>query len=82
VLANQSQEITQTQDNNLIYKGFKLELKLDEGNRSQYPRRFAQALNRQGVPVLKTEQSFASNPQVLLDQIKFIIDSNPNLTAE
>ena len=81
LLANQSQEIAQTQDN-LTYKGFKLELKLDEENRSQYPRRFAQALNRQGVPVLKTESSFASNPQVLLDQLRFIIDSNPNLTAE
>ena len=51
-------------------------------NQIKYPRRFAQALNKQGVPVLKTESSFASNPQVLIDQLKFIIDSNPNLTAE
>lgn len=81
LLNNQSQEITQTQ-NNLTYKGFKLELQLDEVNQSKYPRRYAQALNSQGVPVLKTESSFASNPQVLIDQLKFIIDSNPNLTAE
>jgi len=81
LLNNQSQEIAQTQ-NNLTYKGFKLELQLDESNQSKYPRRFAQALNRQGVPVLKTESSFASNPEVLIDQLKFIIDSNPNLTAE
>lgn len=81
LLNNQSQEITQTQ-NDLTYKGFKLELQLDEANTSKYPRRFAQALNKQGVPVLKTEPSFASNPQVLIDQLKFIIDSNPNLTAE
>ena len=81
LLNNQSQEITQTQ-NNLTYKGFKLELQLDEVNQSKYPRRYAQALNKQGVPVLKTESSFASNPQVLIDQLKFIIDSNPNLTAE
>ena len=81
LLNNQSQEIAQTQDN-LTYKGFKLELQLDKGNQIKYPRRFAQALNKQGVPVLKTESSFASNPQVLIDQLKFIIDSNPNLTAE
>ena len=81
LLNNQSQITAQTQ-NNLTYKGFKLELQLDEVNQSKYPRRYAQALNSQGVPVLKTESSFASNPQVLIDQLKFIIDSNPNLTAE
>jgi len=81
LLNNQSQEIEQTQQN-LTYKGFKLELQLDKSNQSKYPRRYAQALSKQGVPVLKTESSFASNPQVLLDQLKFIIDSNPNLTAE
>jgi hypothetical protein len=81
LLNNQSQEIEQTQ-NNLTYKGFKLELQLDKTNQIKYPRRFAQALNKQGVPVLKTESSFASNPQVLIDQLKFIIDLNPNLTAE
>jgi hypothetical protein len=64
------------------YKGFALEIKLDETNTSKYPRRFAQALTKQGVPVLKTELSFASDPQVLINQLKFIIDSNPQLTAE
>ena len=64
------------------YKGFTLEIKLDETNSNKYPRRFAQALTKTGVPVLKTDSSFASDPQVLLDQLKFIIDSNPQLTAE
>jgi hypothetical protein len=67
---------------NNTYRGFKLEIKLDEASTSKYPKRFAQALNVQGVPVLKTESSFASDPQVLLSELKFIIDSNPNLTAE
>jgi hypothetical protein len=71
---------TQIEDN--AYNGFKLEIKLDEANTNKYPKRFAQALNKQGVPVLKTDSSFASDPQVLLDQLKFIIDSNPQLTAE
>ena len=64
------------------YRGFKLEIKLDTTSSSKYPRRFAQALTKTGIPVLKTDSSFASDPQVLLDQLKFIIDSNPQLTAE
>jgi len=67
---------------NGIYRGFQLEIKLDEASTSKYPKRFAQALNAQGVPVLKTESSFASDPQVLLSELRFIIDSNPNLSAE
>jgi hypothetical protein len=86
LLVNQSTGISNSatiatiQDN--TYKGFTLEIKLDETNTTQYKKRYAQALNKQGVPVLKTESSFASDPQVLVDQLKFIIDSNPNLTAE
>lgn len=75
-----STTIATVQDN--TYKGFTLELKLDETNTTQYKKRYAQALSKQGVPVLRTESSFASDPQVLIDQLKFIIDSNPNLTAE
>jgi hypothetical protein len=76
-----SNVVQATQEDN-TYKGFTLELKLDETNSIKYPRRFAQALTKTGVPVLKTDSSFASDPQVLLDQLKFIIDSNPQLTAE
>ena len=64
-----------------VYKGFTLELILDPYNPIIYPKRFAQALTRNGVPVLKTDSSFASEPQVLLDQLKFLIDLNPDLTA-
>jgi hypothetical protein len=76
-----SEVIQSTQEDN-TYKGFTLEIKLDETNSNKYPRRFAQALTKTGIPVLKTDSSFASDPQVLLDQLKFIIDSNPQLTAE
>lgn len=76
-----SDVIKSTQEN-ATYKEFKLEIKLDTSNSNTYPKRFAQALNKIGIPVLKTESSFASDPQVLLDQLKFIIDSNPQLTAE
>jgi len=80
-----SNVIQLTQDSQQLdttYKGFTLEIKFDETNFSKYPRRFAQALTKTGIPVLKTDSSFASDPQVLLDQLKFIIDSNPQLTAE
>ena len=59
-----------------------LKTKINEKNTSKAIQRYAQAVTLQGVPVLKTEPSFASDPQVLIDQLKFIIDSNPNLTAE
>jgi cell division protein FtsB len=74
--------VTATQSENNVYKGFTLEVKINEKNTSKYIQRFAQASNKQGVPVLKTEPSFASDPAVLIDQLKFIIDSNPNITAE
>jgi len=73
--------IQTTQEDN-TYRGFTLEIKFDDANSNKYPRRFAQALTKTGIPVLKTDSSFASDPQVLLDQLKFIIDSNPQLTAE
>jgi hypothetical protein len=81
-LINVDPVVAETIVPNNNYRGFKLEIKLDEASTSKYPKRFAQALNAQGVPVLKTESSFASDPQVLLSELKFIIDSNPNLTAE
>lgn len=79
-LSNSTIEATQSENN--TYKGFTLEVKINEKNTSKFIQRFAQASNKQGVPVLKTEPSFASDPQVLIDQLKFIIDSNPNITAE
>ena len=80
-LANSTVAQTQTPEGN-IYKGFKLEVVIDENNTSKYIQRYAQALSTQGVPVLKTESSFASDASILISRLKFIIDSNPNLTAE
>ncbi len=82
-LSNPIIQTTQsTQNNNNTYKGFKLEVVINEKNTSKVIQRYAQAVTPQGVPVLKTDPSFASDPQVLIDNLKFIIDSNPNLTAE
>ena len=82
-LANPTIEATQTPESNVnTYKGFKIEVVINEQNTNKYIQRYAQALTPQGVPVLKTEPSFASDPSVLVSQLKFIIDSNPNITAE
>jgi hypothetical protein len=80
-LANPTVVATQN-DNTNTYKGFTLGVKIDETNESKYIRRYAVAQNKQGIPVLKTESSFASDPAVLISQLKFIIDSNPSITAE
>ena len=75
--------VTATQNNNTnTYKGFTLTVKIDQTNESQYIKRYAVATNKQGVDVLKTDSSFASDPTVLISQLKFIIDSNPGITAE
>jgi hypothetical protein len=80
-LANPTIVATQN-DNTNTYKGFTLGVKIDETNESRYIRRYAVAQNKQGVDVLRTESSFASDPAVLITQLKFIIDSNSSITAE
>jgi hypothetical protein len=79
-LANPTVEIAQSENN--IYKNFTLTVKIDQTNESKYIKRYAVATNKQGVDVLKTDSSFASDPAVLISQLKFIIDSNPSITAE
>ena len=79
-LANPTVVATQSEDN--TYKGFTLGVKIDEKNESKYIKRYAVAQNKQGVDILRTDSSFASDPAVLISQLKFIIDTNPNITAE
>ena len=80
-LANPTVVATQN-DNTNTYKGFTLGVKIDEKNESKYIRRYAVAQNKQGIDILKTDSSFTSDPAVLISQLKFIIDSNPSITAE
>jgi hypothetical protein len=84
-LANPTVVATQNNSDNQdvnTYKGFTLGVKIDEINESKYIKRYAVAQNKQGIPVLKTDSSFASDPAILISQLKFIIDSNPSITAE
>jgi len=59
------------------YKGFKFSIKEEqnqkfviEGNKRHY----AVAIDRYGVDALRSEYSFTQDPQVLVDQLKVIID--------
>ena len=58
----------------LPYKGFTFEIKDDISQNFNYPKRYAIARNIQGVQMLRSESSFASNPQILIEELKFIID--------
>jgi len=71
-LINNLQNSTNTVDN--IYKGFKLEVLLDDKSDNRFPKRYAVAKTPNGVIVLRGESSFSSSPDVLIDEIKFIID--------
>ncbi len=62
------------------YKEFTFEIKTDTSQNFQYPKRYAIARNIQGIQVLRSESSFASNPSVLIEELKFVIDRD-NLRA-
>ena len=66
--------------NPLPYKGFTFEIKEDTTQNFNYPKRYAIARNIQGVQMLRSESSFASNPQILIEELKFAIDRD-NLRA-
>lgn len=57
-----------------FYKGFTLEIQTEESD-NEYKRRFAQARDTFGIVVLKGQPSFSSNPQILINELKFQIDS-------
>lgn len=58
-----------------VYKGFTFEIKYAKLNETPYPKRFAQARNSVGVVVLTSDESFASDPNVLVNELKFTIDT-------
>jgi hypothetical protein len=66
---------------NNTYKGFRFEIILDTTNNTKYPKRFVVAKDKFGVILLKSDSSFAPNPQVLINELKFIIDRD-RLSAE
>jgi len=78
----QTEDIIDPLTNNpLPYKGFTFEIKQDTSQDFQYPKRYAIARNIQGIQVLRSESSFASSPEILIEELKFTIDRD-NLRAD
>lgn len=76
-LADLSNSFLPVGDTYPSYKGFKFKIKEEQniafivkGNK----RRYAVAIDRDGVEVLKSEYSFTLDPNDLIDQLKLIID--------
>ena len=61
------------------YKGFQLDIRTETQPVGSLYRRFAVALNQEGIILLKGQPSFSSSEQILLDEMKFLIDQNPGL---
>ena len=60
-----------------LYKGFKFQIKEEQDPRfvvRGFKRRYAVAINRQGVEIVKSEYSFTLDPNDLVDQLKLVID--------
>ena len=66
-------------DDGSLYKGFRLEIE-ERPYTDTVTQRRAVGLNASGVVLIASEFSFASDPNVLLNEIKFIIDRD-NLKA-
>jgi len=64
----------------ITYKGFKLEIQEDKNDNNKYVKRYAIARDAGGTIVLKGEPSFSSSTEILIDELKFIIDRD-NLKA-
>lgn len=60
---------------NFTYKGYVLAIVQDMNSPKIAPKRYATATDSRGIVVLQGESSFSSSTQVLLDEIKFRIDS-------
>lgn len=76
-----------SEDNNLIdnlqdsdsnenntYNGFKFEILMDTNNDTRFPKRYAVAKTPSGIIMLRGESSFSSSVEVLINELKFIID--------
>jgi hypothetical protein len=78
-VAIQSLIDTSSQTNNALYQGFAITL--EEKNYSPTVKQYrAVGKNNQGIILISTPYSFTTSPQVLIDELKFIIDRD-NLKA-
>jgi len=71
---------TQLDNEGITYKGFSLEIQEDTKDNNKYVKRYAIARDVSGVIVLRGESSFSASTQILIDELKFVIDRD-NLKA-
>jgi hypothetical protein len=71
---------TQLDNEGITYKGFSLEIQEDTKDNNKYVKRYAVARDVSGVIVLRGESSFSASTQILIDELKFVIDRD-NLKA-
>lgn len=75
-----TEENTRLTDSRFFHTGpdgtvYELKVKLDPQSPKIAPRRFAIAINPEGVEMFKGQKSFSSSIDILLDEIKFRIDN-------
>jgi hypothetical protein len=56
------------------YNGFLFEILIDNNNTTRFTKRYAVAKSQSGIILLKGEPSFSSSTEVLISELKFIID--------
>ena len=54
---------------------YELKIRLDKDSPSIAPRRFAVAIDKSGVEILKGPKSFSSDTNILIDELKFRLDN-------
>jgi len=77
---NAEDDTSVADDDKYLHRGpngelYRLVIKIDPESPSIAPRRFAVALDSEGVEILKGGKSFSSSVDILLDEIKFRIDN-------
>lgn len=71
-----SERTTQRQlDQAIYYNNYRIEIRTDNDNSLNVPLRYAVAINQLGGIVVRGESSYSSDTQVLIDEVKFKIDS-------
>lgn len=57
------------------YKDFRLEVVFDEEDFATLKKRYGKATDRRGVVKFRTESTFATDNQIIIEELKFLIDN-------
>lgn len=62
-------------DGTTEYKDFRLEVVFDEEDFATLKKRYGKATDRRGVVKFRTESTFATDNQIIIEELKFLIDN-------